>query len=150
MLRTIVLLSFRLLGQRARLRLSSRLCDLAMVFCGKAGLVQKCLHFWRAHFRRMTLVVEKNEATRPIDVAFLCAYTIVTSTNRITRLVEEFLGFFMPYIQVRCFYVVNLIGLIVYDYLLYTNLSFLSTIFLCTIVVSPQRETKSDARLLNR
>jgi len=74
-----------------------------MVYFGEAGLGQKCLHFWRAHFRRMTLVVEKNEATRPIDVAFLCTYTVVTSANRITKLVEKFMGFFMPYILVRCF-----------------------------------------------
>jgi len=46
--------------------------------------------------------VKKNEATHPIDVAFLCAYTVVTSAYRITKLVEKFLGLFMPHIQVRC------------------------------------------------
>lgn len=54
---------------------------------------QKSLDLRRAHFPRVTFVVEKNEPTNPIGVALLGSDAETTRPDRIPEPVKKILGF---------------------------------------------------------
>ena len=50
---------------------------------------EKLRDLWRAHLRRMPLVMKENEAPDPADVCFIGAGTIVSGANGLVDLIEE-------------------------------------------------------------
>ena len=57
---------------------------------------QERLDLRRAHFPGVTFIVEENEPTNPVGVALLGSNTVMARPDRIAKLIEEFLGFFVP------------------------------------------------------
>jgi hypothetical protein len=69
---------------------------------------QKRLDFGRAHFSRMTLVVEKDKATNPLHVLPLCAVSVMTQAKRIRYLVQELLRWLIHASPPKCIGVVRI------------------------------------------